>query len=383
MPIGFAKSIFGGNIEDNTKASSFRSTNNGSTSNGAGIVINFVATSNEYNPSTFGGFEQGTPGTASWHLCAFTFKGTASDLHNNKQAVVGYRWRTGGEQVFIHNDGISCEKRMDAGASSGWDGGGNPIMTGAQHLITQKCTPTDFATNFLDDEWHHVLCAWGNGDDRSAPFNEYGVPNFIHIDGVQQTLTTNEVESDQERAPNFGTYSPKQAKSANVYCLCEPPDGSDSSDINNNNDAYNDSGVGTIEFSYIWFTDNRGVAYSLNNTFGPIQPTPVPQPGGDLAIQFYNDGYVQPNLGGRIRMHASDSSALQLQPRVYLRVDKATGQLTNRDNIGVTNINTDSPGTEADEITAASLGASAKIITVKEGSGSITITPGAGPVGST
>ena len=338
MPIGFSKSIFGGAAEDNTKASSFRSTNNGSTSNGAGIVINLL-----HSGGTDARIKQGTNSTetVNFSIASFWFKGQTSDLHSNKQAVVGWRWREGGDQVTITNTGIVCERLVDTPNTSGWDGGGNPTYTGDSNtVITQAITPTNFATNYLDDEWHHCFALWGDHDDRSAPFNEWGTPNTIHLDGVAQTLSTNNKHSSASRITGFTTGTPPEGKSENIYLLMEPPTGADSSDFNNNSDAHNDVGVGTIEFAYIWYhsfyNGGGGLPIRINNNYSGsfTQPTPIPQPGGDLAIQFYNDGWVQPRQGGLILWHKEDSSTAWIQPRVFLRRNRSNSATSLSGNLG-------------------------------------------------
>ena len=468
MPIGFAKSVLTGTY-DNTPHSSIKSTNNGSTSNGAGIVVNYnvtqegaayitsqqssadgsraggtynaVATTTDGSGSGFtmnitvnsssgaieswppasygqgyeigdriyvadselgsGGAAQGAftvthvygyggavdsrvrQGTNSNQtnpsLVSFWFKGQTSDLHSNKQAVVGWRWREGGDQVTITNTGIVCERHVDTPNTSDWDGSGNPIYTGDSNTsITQACTPTDFATNFLDNNWHHCFAIWGDHDDRSAPFNESGCPNVIHLDGVVQTLSTNNKWSSASRITNYVTGTPPEAKSENIYCLMEPPTGSDSTDFNNNNNAYNDVGVGTVKFAYIWYhpfyNGGAGLPIRINNNYTGTftQPTPIPQPGGDLARQFYDNGWVQLPQGGHIRWHKEDSSVAWIAPKLYLR--SIAGTLTNRDGVQVSSYEAETPSLTED-------GHTDSVAVVNEGSGTIT-TSYDGPTGS-
>jgi hypothetical protein len=158
----------------------------------------------------------------------------------------------------------------------------------------------------------------------------------------------------------------------------EPPTGSDSTDFNNNSDAYNDVGVGTVKFAYIWYNPfyntGAGLPIRINNnwTGSFTQPTPIPQPGGDLARQFYNGGWVQLPQGGHIRWHKEDSSVAWIKPFLYLR--SIGGTLYNRDGVQVASYEAESPSLIADTLTTS-------VAVVNEGSGTITHTAD-GPLGS-
>jgi hypothetical protein len=161
MPLGFAKSTFTHKAAAAAGAPTFdlgffNSENLGSSDNGAGLLLD-------------AGSGNAWPINNRRMTLSVWIKGTTSDLPTDNKYML-FRQLTSTDSGFfvqVQNNGTECFFQRASG-------GGNKGLL---------CFPTNFETDFWDDEWHHLLWYVDTNSTQTAS-------NAFYVDGVAQTLTS-------------------------------------------------------------------------------------------------------------------------------------------------------------------------------------------------
>lgn len=242
MPLGFAKSTL---LYSTGSTAAATGTDNGgfwnsqfksNDSQQAKHVVIDAGSGNDWHDSTNGKFE------IMWWS-----KGTTSDLNSDSKQVV---LRTISDPGGGVDNGIFVEFASDhvqAGTQTG--SGGNSF-----HFF--KWSPTNFATNFLDDNWHHFL------------FEIDGSSSKLYVDGVNKTSEATDF--------SIGGAGQNEIGGTTRFAFIG------GSTTARNDGSYNGFRTGSFQFCDVWF---------LKNTTGNLASN---------ISSIYNSGWVDLRADGRL-----------------------------------------------------------------------------------
>lgn len=271
MPLGFAKSILTTAAAAPATPSAARQGFFGSEfkandTEGAAHPVVDLGSGNDWHASHDGTYQ-----------IMFWMKGTTSDFHSNGTQVV---LRTNSDNSG--DNGMFCE------FTSTYVQAGTQVGSGGGSFHFFKWSPTGFATNYLDNNWHHFL------------FEVDGTSSKLYVDGVNKTSEA--VDN------NIGGSAQGDIGGSTRYAFIA------GSTTSRGDGSYNGFRTGTFEFADVWFKNkstgnlasNAGSIYNsgwvdlgTDGTLGSTLPAP------DIFLYHRADGS---SLGSALVSGASVST---------------------------------------------------------------------------
>lgn len=245
MPIGFGRSILSKTAvatgAATTQGGYWNSIYDSDHANGAEHPVVDIGASGDWHSSHDGTFQ------IMWWV-----KGQTSNFDaDNKQMVLRTNSDNSGDNgIFVE----FASDHVQAGTQTG--SGGNSF-----HFF--KWTPADFATNYLDNNWHHFL------------FEVDGTSSQLYVDGVDKT--------SEAADNNIGGAAQGDIGGTTRYAFIA------GSTTARNDGSYNGFRTGNFQFADVWFKNkttgdlasNISTIYSsgwqdptADGTFGSVLPAP-------------------------------------------------------------------------------------------------------------